>query len=110
MPTHEEAQHKRDEAATWLLGLLTDGPRFSKDIFSAGKTLGFSRETLFRARTGIAGRIRAEKVGNGGWYWRLVPEGETVVPPPPPTIPAEPVPLAVLARPPQPPHWWHHVL
>lgn len=105
MSAHEEARHKRAEAAQWLLTLLANGPRFSTDIFAAGKLLGFSRDTLFRARATAGGSIRAEKVGNGGWYWRIRLDGETAVPPPPVT-PAEPV----TARSPQLTHWWHDVV
>jgi hypothetical protein len=70
----ERAQRKRDEAADWLLEFLAPGPQGSADVFAAGKARGFSRETLFRARTGMPGRIRAVKDGGGGWSWHLVTE------------------------------------
>jgi hypothetical protein len=70
----ERADRKRDEAADWLLEFLAPGPQGSAEVFAAGKAKGFSRDTLFRARTAMPGRVRAEKDGRGGWRWDLVAE------------------------------------
>ena len=62
----------RRNARTFLAEFLRDGPRSSRDIWSAALPLGLSQRTLFRARSEL--RIRVELVQEGTHrtnYWLL---------------------------------------
>lgn len=47
----------RDDCGDWLEDLLADGPMKVKDILTAGKEAGYSRDTLYRARKEREGAI-----------------------------------------------------
>jgi hypothetical protein len=70
----DDDRSERDAAAAWLIDLLTTagGELPAAEVFKAGQSQGYSRDTLKRAK-GHA--IRSEKAGfGGGWVWRLVRE------------------------------------
>jgi hypothetical protein len=47
----------RDECQDWLLEILEDGPMKVKEVLAAGEVLGFGRNTIFRARQDLEGKI-----------------------------------------------------
>lgn len=47
----------RDECQDWLLDILEDGPIKVKQVLSAGEAQGFGRDTIYRARKDLEGRV-----------------------------------------------------
>lgn len=53
-----EAQTSRDGCGGWLIEFLeSEGPARTKDVLAAGLEKGYSRDTVFRARKELEGRI-----------------------------------------------------
>lgn len=67
----DKDEEKTSEAADWLLEVLADGELTSEELIRRGKDAGFGRDTLFRAKKELNGRIKARKRGLGPWYWVL---------------------------------------
>lgn len=66
---------KLDEARTFLLDFLGDGPKWQQDIVSAGKRLGISERTLQRAQRALHVVSREQrdpaKGKIAGFVWEL---------------------------------------
>lgn len=61
-----------DEVSAFVLDLLSDGPKLSNEIFSAGRASGYSKDQLKRAKQKLG--VRASKAGMaGGWSWSISP-------------------------------------
>ena len=59
-----------DEAKDFLCGVLIGSGRVpSTKILELATAAGHSTSTINRAKAEL--RVRAEKDGNGGWFWRL---------------------------------------
>jgi hypothetical protein len=68
---HEDAgKTKEDQAARWLRGLLTDGPRAVAKIEEAAETAGYGWRTVERAKKDIGAKSTRESSATG-WSWRL---------------------------------------
>ncbi|WP_086382293.1 AAA family ATPase [Caballeronia sordidicola] len=66
-----EAETERDEAADFLRGLLSDGPKKVKEIRKDADGAGHSWRTIERAKREIG--AEAKKVGMAeGWVWALL--------------------------------------
>lgn len=66
---------KRDEAQSFLIGLLNQGPLPALEIIALAKAAGISERTIKRAKQGLVESIQTDNI----WLWRLVaapPEGE----------------------------------
>ncbi len=66
-PTEKVGRAKPNPEATWLIGLLSDGPRPVQSIMEAGKRLGYSESTLYRRANDLTVSFNEGKTG----YWRL---------------------------------------
>jgi hypothetical protein len=70
-PRPDEVEERRDSDG-FLRDVLADGPVRSEVVLALAHAQGFSRRTLFRAKTRLG--VEAERVGgfgsNGAWYWR----------------------------------------
>lgn len=59
-----------EKAGAWLVEFLKDGPRFSEDVFLAGKKAGFSKHNLYDGKQLM--EIRAKPNGfSGPFRWGL---------------------------------------
>jgi hypothetical protein len=62
--------HRIDEASDWLREFLGSKCMTAAAVFEEGKTAGFSRDLLNRAKERL--RIKPSKLGFGGqWFWEL---------------------------------------
>ena len=64
---------QKAEAKEWLLALLENGPRPSKEVFKLGESEGgFSKSTLKRAKKDLKINVKWEGFGEAGqWVWAL---------------------------------------
>jgi bifunctional DNA primase/polymerase-like protein/AAA domain-containing protein/primase-like protein len=62
---------ERDEAMTFLRGLLADGPVASKQVMADAKANGIAQRTLWRAKTDLHITADRAKGQTGAWYWML---------------------------------------
>jgi putative DNA primase/helicase len=61
-----------DDASCFLRNALSDGPRFSGDVFKEGTDQGFSKKTIYRAAKMIDVLKKPEGEGKGQrWLWEL---------------------------------------
>lgn len=63
----DEEKTERDEAAEFLLGLLSNGPMSSKEIKADAIGAGYAWRTIERAKRALD--IQAKKEGLGSWKW-----------------------------------------
>lgn len=66
----DDERPERDEAASWLREVLSDGPVSAKDVRRAAEEAGHAWRTVRRAKDGI-GVIVEKAEFNGGWRWSL---------------------------------------
>ena len=70
-PAPSRSTPAQDEAATFLLDALADGPRMARDLYASAEAAGISEKTLKRAKSKLS--IEAERRGGpgggGAWYW-----------------------------------------
>jgi hypothetical protein len=74
LPQGEEDRSEREQVVDWLVDYLVSqgGQARALDVFKAGQSEGYSRDTLKRSK---GRRVRSEKAGfGGGWVWRLLVE------------------------------------
>jgi hypothetical protein len=71
----DQGPDQTDEAADWLLHFLAQYAYPSQELFPAGDAVGFSRKTLFAAKTQLKGQVKASnKRGfQGTWCWGIGP-------------------------------------
>lgn len=69
---------QREEARTFLVTELADGPKPAKDLFLAARNLGIAQKTLYRAKTELNILSLQVNVANGPegaslrhWVWSL---------------------------------------
>lgn len=68
-----DAETERDEAADFLRGLLSDGPKKAKEIRKDADGAGHSWRTIERAKRELG--VQAKKMGmSEGWVWALPDE------------------------------------
>jgi hypothetical protein len=74
-PGLDDPEERRD-AAAWLRSYLTDngGEAEAIDIFKAANKVGFSKDTLKRAKTRAGVTSRKDGM-DAGWMWVLNPAG-----------------------------------
>jgi len=74
-PRDEPEPDEQDapEVDTWLRDFLSRGPKIAKEVFSAGREDGYSKDQLKRAKKRL-GVETGKHVFNGPWSWAL-PEG-----------------------------------
>ena len=58
-----------ENAADFLRGELSRGPKSARDIMSRAKNAGFSERTIWRARATLG--VEAHKIGRDRWVWEL---------------------------------------
>jgi putative DNA primase/helicase len=64
----------RQDAASFLRKVLSNGPRAAKDVFTEAASAGFSKDAMNRAKRKLG--VATVKTGmDGGWTWRL-PQSE----------------------------------
>src|SRR5262249_42614784 len=56
-----------ENAADFLRGELSRGPKSARDIMSRAKNAGFSERTIWRARATLG--VEAHKIGRDRWVW-----------------------------------------
>jgi hypothetical protein len=68
-PASEEkvGRAKPKAEASWLIGLLSDGPQPINTIIEAANRLNYSESTLRRAAKDLIASFKVDKTG----YWRL---------------------------------------
>ena len=76
---------QREEARTFLLTELADGPKPAKDLFLAARNLGINQKTLYRAKTELA--VVSQQIHRPAksendvpvryWIWALSPIQES---------------------------------
>ena len=57
VPQPYSAETKADDCEAWLIELLEDGPMRPRDVVNAAEEAGYSRRTVYRARTSLEDRI-----------------------------------------------------
>jgi len=74
-PASRAECRERDQAMTFLRGLLADGPVASKQIMADAKANGIAQRTLWRAKTELRVNAERAKGQTGAWYWMLPSPG-----------------------------------
>lgn len=67
----------REEAESFLLAELADGPRPSADIFASGRKEGHVKNTIYRAAESL-GVVKKKTRFDGGWTWELPSEDSQI--------------------------------
>jgi hypothetical protein len=70
------------DAGDVLARILSEGPRWVKEVFDEGATAGFSKDQMKRAKAKLG--VRSVKVGKpgdaeSGWQWTLTPAEGNVI-------------------------------
>ena len=73
-PASRAECRERDEAMTFLRGLLADGPVASKQVMADAKANGIAQRTLWRAKSELEIVAERSKGQTGAWFWMLPPE------------------------------------
>lgn len=66
----DKSPSRFDQAKEFLVQLLGGSARVAaQDVYTQAQTAGHSMSTINRAKASL--RIKVEKEGSGGWFWRL---------------------------------------
>ncbi|MGI8642288.1 MAG: AAA family ATPase [Pyrinomonadaceae bacterium] len=70
----DDARAEQSDAVEFLKEVLSDGEKYSKDIYSEARQNGISERTLKRAKTALNVESRKEGFNPTKWFWKLPEE------------------------------------